>query len=103
VRRSARLSAATSPAAEEESTEAQTTAAATVATVVGECYFGADDPGLAAQARRLARAAEVDLLSVQFAGSGRDAELVGVSLWADVASPEIAAAIAAYLRGSNRC
>jgi hypothetical protein len=102
VRRSARLSAAASPAAEAESAGAPETAAA-VATVVGECCFGVDDPGLAAQARRLARAAGVDLLSVQFAGPGCGAELIGVSLWADVTSPEIAAAIAAYLRGSNRC
>jgi hypothetical protein len=103
VRRSARLSDAISLAAETESTRARDTAAATVVTVVGEYCFGADDPGLAAQARRLARATGVDLLSIQFAGPGRNAELVGVSLWADVTSPEIAAAIAAYLRGSNRC
>ena len=75
----------------------------TVVTVVGERCLGSADPGLAAQARRLAGAAGVELLAVSFDGPQPGASFIGASLWADVAAPEVADAIGAYLCRPRRC
>ncbi len=59
-------------------------------TVVGERCFGSVDSSLADHARRLASAAVVALLEVQFSGPQRGSRLVGVRLCPDLSSPEIA-------------
>ena len=69
-------------------------------TVVGERCLGPVNGVLAAQARSLARAAGVDLLSVRF---GKGQELLGADPWPDVSSPEVADAILEYLTGPGRC
>ena len=65
----------------------------TVAVVGARCLGSAADGALAAQARRLAWAAGVDLLAVRFSETETGFELHGVDPWADVSSPEIADAI----------
>jgi hypothetical protein len=71
-------------------------------TVVGRRCFGADDDHLAMHARRLAKAAGVDLLAVHFDRHAADARLLGADLWPDVSQPEIADTVAAYLRSARR-
>lgn len=68
-----------------------------VVTVVGERYFGAVDPFLGQQARRLARAAGVDLLAVHFEGPERGAALLSADIMADLSTAEIADAVLANL------
>lgn len=64
------------------------------ATVVGSRVVGTVAPERQAIARHLARAAGVELLGVHFA---RDtSEFVGVSLFPDVTSPEVTAALEIY-------
>jgi hypothetical protein len=72
-------------------------------TVVGERCLGTANSVLAAQARRLARAARVDLLSVRFGGSEDELKLIGADAWPDTSSPEVADAILEYLTGGGRC
>jgi hypothetical protein len=64
-----------------------------VATVIRERCIGPVAPELAEQARRLARAAGVEMLTVQFSGPGEDAGFVQAFLSADVSQPEVADAI----------
>lgn len=72
-------------------------------TVVGERCLGTADIALAAQARRLARAARVELLAVRF-GAGNDGlRLLGADPWPDVSSLEVADAILEYLSEGGRC
>ena len=59
-------------------------------TVVGECSFGEVDPSLKAQARRLASAADVDLLAVHFSGTERGAELLSADPLPDLGDGEVA-------------
>jgi hypothetical protein len=66
-------------------------------TVVGSRTFGAADPTLGAHARRLADAAEVDLLAAHFDGPAPGAPLVGVDPWPDVSPPEVADAVLDHL------
>jgi hypothetical protein len=66
-------------------------------TIVGERCFGPVDPTLARAARRLARAAGVDLAAVHFTSARRGARLLGADVWPDVASPEIGEAVLDYL------
>jgi hypothetical protein len=66
-------------------------------TVVGSHTFGAEDPTLREHARRLANAAEMDLLAVHFSGPEADATLVGVDPWPDVSPPEVADALLEHL------
>lgn len=72
-------------------------------TVVGERCLGPVNGVLAAQARHLARAARVDLLSVHFGETGDGPELLGAGSWPDASSPEVADAILEYLSGGGRC
>jgi len=67
-------------------------------TVVGRSHIGIVDDVLAARAHRLARAAGVDLLSVEFDGRGPDARFVAASLWPDVGDARIAEPMMALLR-----
>jgi hypothetical protein len=68
-----------------------------VVTVVGERYFGAVDPFLGQQARRLARAAGVDILAVHYDGPEQGAALLSADLMADLSTAEIADAVLANL------
>jgi hypothetical protein len=67
-------------------------------TVVGDCTFGEVDPLLAQQARRLAKAAQVNLLTVRF--SRLEATFLGAELWADLSSEAIAEAIWNYVNAT---
>jgi hypothetical protein len=62
-------------------------------TIVGRECLGTVDPALADYSRRLATAADVDLLEVRYTSAGPDARLQGVCLWPDVARPEVAGAL----------
>jgi len=59
-------------------------------TVVGSNAIGDVDPALIQQARRLAEAAEVELLSVAFDGLDSQAHFIGASLWPDMTRDTIA-------------
>jgi hypothetical protein len=71
-------------------------------TVVGDECATDIHPRLAAQAKALARAAEVELLSVQFSGSDSDAELLNASVWPDLEDPLEADLVLARLLEANR-
>jgi hypothetical protein len=62
-------------------------------TIVGRECLGAVDSALVDCSRRLAAAADVDLLEVRYTSAGPDARLQTVSLWPDVSRPEVAAAL----------
>lgn len=64
------------------------------ATIVGDCCVGPIADVLAAQARRLAELAGVELLTVEFDGPERDAAFVRAYPGADVSQAEIADALA---------
>ncbi len=72
-------------------------------TVVGERCLGATDETLRQHARRLAAHAGVGLLDVLFDGDDARARFVGVSLWPDIGSPDIADAILEHLKGGGTC
>lgn len=65
-------------------------------TVVGDRWIGPVDPTLAAQARRLADVAGVDLLTAHFDAPDPGALLIGVDLWPDLSTDEAADAVLAY-------
>ena len=67
-------------------------------TVVGKRCIGEAHEALAIQARRLAAAADVDLLSVNFSSTEPGAFLVGAQPWPDVAVDEVADAVLDYLQ-----
>jgi hypothetical protein len=66
-------------------------------TIVGDRWFGAVEPGLARQARRLADVAGVDLLAVYFSGPEQGAALLGADLWPDLTDDAVADAVLDYL------
>ncbi len=66
-------------------------------TVVTDRWFGAVAPELGAQALCLAKRAGVDLLTVQFDTTDRDASFVCAELTIDVSSDEVADALLARL------
>jgi hypothetical protein len=68
-----------------------------VATVVGDRCLGGIHPRRAAQARRLAAQAGVDLLGVRFTDPGPRATFLGASAWPDLADPATADALDTYL------
>lgn len=65
-------------------------------TVVGDRSFGTVDEALTRQARRLADAASMDLLAVQFSCSEPDAYFVGANAWPDVTADDVADAVINY-------
>ena len=75
----------------------------TTVTVVGNRCLGASDETLRGHARRLAAHAGVGLLDVLFDGDDARARFVGVSLWPDIGSPDIADAILEHLKGGGTC
>lgn len=72
-------------------------------TVVGAHCLGATDETLRRHARRLAAHANVELLDVFFDGDDAGASFVGVSLWPDIGSPEVADAMLEHLKGGGTC
>lgn len=64
-------------------------------TVIGNCTLGEVDPRLAQQTQQLAKAAQVNLLTVRFRRSG--ATFLSAELWADLSSEAITAAIWNYV------
>ena len=67
-------------------------------TIVGNRCFGAVDEALHIQARRIADAANVDLLAVQFSGPKAGSFFVGANLWPDVTADDVADAVLDYLQ-----
>jgi hypothetical protein len=65
-------------------------------TVVGSTVVGAADAALKRHARRLAAAANVQLLCVRFGSAAHDAMLLGASLWPDLSDPDVGEAIWNY-------
>jgi hypothetical protein len=74
-----------------------------VVTVVGQRCFGDVHSSLVDHARRLAAAAEVDLLDVHFTGAERGHRFVNVNLCPDLSAPEISGAVLDYFRGAGEC
>jgi hypothetical protein len=72
-----------------------------VVTVVGDQTLGGAHPRRAAQARRLAADAGVDLLAVCLAGDGPRAAFLGASAWPDLADPAVADALDAHLEAAG--
>ncbi|MEH2071317.1 MAG: hypothetical protein V7K47_24700 [Nostoc sp.] len=70
-------------------------------TVVGTRCLGEVEKPLASHARRVADAAQVDLLTVHFSSSESSAEFLGADLWADISAPDVADAILEYLSGGD--
>ncbi|MCF2149994.1 hypothetical protein IQ276_026895 [Desmonostoc muscorum LEGE 12446] len=70
-------------------------------TVVGDRCLGEVEKPLASHARRLADAAQVDLLTVNFSSRESSAELLGADLWVDISAPDVADAILEYLSGGH--
>jgi len=62
-------------------------------TVVGPQTIGRAAPRVVQYARRLAQAAELDLVTVHFSAPGNDARFLGASLWTNLADRTIAAAV----------
>jgi hypothetical protein len=76
---------------------AETPSAQISVTIVGSNAIGDADPALVQQARRLAEAAEVELLSVAFDGPDAQARFIGASLWPDMTQDAIADAVLSLL------
>jgi hypothetical protein len=72
--------------------------AVTTITVVGHDHVAAADEMLVRRSHALADAAGVDLLSVQFDGSGSDANFVAASLWPDLGDERVAEAVMELMR-----
>ncbi len=72
-------------------------AAATI-TIVGRRQIGEGEQALATRAHALADAAGVDLLAIQFDGSGSGANFVGASSRLDLADQRIASAVMDFMR-----
>jgi hypothetical protein len=67
-------------------------------TVVGDLCLGTVDESLTIQARQLADVANVDLLAVQFSGSGTGSLFVNAHLWPDVDNDNVADAVIHYFQ-----
>ncbi|MFS0519995.1 hypothetical protein ACEYW6_35620 [Nostoc sp. UIC 10607] len=70
-------------------------------TVVGDRCLGEVEKTLASHARRIADAAQVDLLTVHFSSSESPAEFLGADLWIDISAPDVGDAIFEYLSGGD--
>jgi len=71
-------------------------------TVVGKKCFGSEDNFLQVSARRIACHANVELLAVTFAGSGKDARFLSANLWPNISAPDVADAVQEHLLGRSR-
>ncbi len=72
-------------------------------TVIGTQCFGDVSEELIVSSQRLAKSAEVSLLSVHFTGPEPGAEFSGVNLRPDLSHPEIADAVLTCIAGVCRC
>jgi hypothetical protein len=72
---------------------------AVAVTVVGSRCFGDVHPSLGQQARQLADASGVDLLTVYFSDAVPGSRFVRADLWPDITREEVASAIFAYVGG----
>jgi hypothetical protein len=66
-------------------------------TIVGNANFGSLNPAFIVQARRLAAAASVDLLTVYFSDPANGSCFIGASTWPEL-DDEIANALIDYYR-----
>lgn len=71
-------------------------------TVVGERCLGQADSTVMTRVRRLARAANVEMLAVRVSGSGSDATFLGADPWPDLACQEIVDAVLKYMEERGR-
>jgi hypothetical protein len=71
------------------------------ATVIGERCLGQVDTTVMTAARRLARAANVEMLAVRVSGSGPDATFLGADPWPDLTSQETADAVLKYMEDAQ--
>lgn len=71
-------------------------------TVVGDRCLGHVDTTVMTGARRLAKAANVEVLTVWVSGSGPDATFLGANPWPDLTSQETADAILEYVAERGR-
>jgi hypothetical protein len=69
----------------------------TTVTVVGERCLGQADTTVMTEVRRLAKAANVEMLTVRVSGAGPDATFLGADPCPDLTSPETAEAILEYI------
>jgi hypothetical protein len=69
----------------------------TAVTVVGDRCLGHADPAVLAGARRLARVANVEMLTIRVSGPGRDATFLAADPCLDLASDETADAVLEYM------
>jgi hypothetical protein len=69
----------------------------TTVTVIGERCLGQVDTTVMTGARRLARAANVEMLAVRVTGSGPDATFLGADPWPDLTSQETADVVLEYV------
>ena len=76
--------------------------ASSIVTVVGETPFGTKNRFLRDCARRVARAARVELLTVAFAGHGKDARFLSANPWPDISAPDLALAVHEHLSNGVR-
>ena len=74
----------------------------TTAIIVGERCLGKVDTAVMTEARRLARAANVEMLAVRVSGSGPDATFLGADPWPDLTSQETADAVLEYIEGKGQ-
>lgn len=74
------------------------TGSAACITVVGSQLIGDVSPRIAHYARRLAQAAELELVTVRFSSPNDDAQFIEASLRPNLADPRIAAAVMRYVR-----
>jgi len=72
-------------------------------TVVGEACLGNAAEPLIKNARKLAKAAGTDLLSVRFTGSEADSAFVSASVWPNLSSPETADTVLQCLLEKSVC
>ena len=70
----------------------------TTVTILGDRQFGSVDAELAMQARRLADAAHVDLLTCRFSGPGVRSDFLGVDLWPSLETDGLPDAILDYFQ-----
>jgi hypothetical protein len=66
--------------------------------VVGERCLGQADTAVMTGARRLAQAANVELLTVRVSGPGPNASFLGADLWLDLTAEETISEVLEYLR-----
>lgn len=70
-------------------------------TIIGELCLGQADASIRTGARRLARAANFEMLTVRMSGPEPGATFLGADPWPELTSPETADALLAYIAGKS--